>query len=201
MNMPEANPVALVLKSATSSIFNNPTFSFSVVDNSSFSPSTRNVKDELAQDIHDHPSAFAHFLTYLKAEANIDRSEIVHVCHRIVHGGDYYKPQVITEQSYHYIEQLSDLAPLSVYFRCFCLNIGSCKRRHNGSALSVIKACMNELPKATSIAYFDTSFHHDLPEYISAYAIHQEIAKKKDLKKYGFHGLSCWFLILFILLS
>ena len=66
--------------------------------------------------------------------------------------------------------------------------------------MSVIKACMDELPKATSIAYFDTSFHHDLPKCISAYAIHQEIANRKGLKKYGFHGLSCPYPILFRIL-
>ncbi|KAI0806338.1 hypothetical protein BC629DRAFT_1580756 [Irpex lacteus] len=102
---------------------------------------------------------------------SIDRSEIVHVCHRVVHGGDYFEPVVITTESYHHIERLSDLAPL-----------------HNGAALSVIKACIEALPNATSIAYFDTSFHRSMPPHIANYAIDQTIAKKRGLKKYGFQG-------------
>ena len=63
--------------------------------------------------------------------------------------------------------------------------------RHNGGALSVIKACIDALPNANSIAYFDTSFHCTMPPYVSMYMIRQDIAKKRGLKKYGFHGLSC----------
>jgi len=51
------------------------------------------------------------------------------------------------------------------------------------------------LKHATSIAYFDTAFHRDIPQHISTYAIDQEVAKRKGLKKYGFHGLSCTFKI------
>jgi acetate kinase len=71
------------------------------------------------------------------------------------------------------------------------LNIYTSNPRHNGAALSVISACISELPKATSIAYFDTAFHRSIPPHISSYAINQKIAKEKGLKKYGFHGLSC----------
>ena len=74
--------------------------------------SGKGVKKEPVESIHDHTSAFAHFLDYLKEQAQIDRSEIVHVCHRVVHGGDYFEPVVITSESYDHIERLSDLAPL-----------------------------------------------------------------------------------------
>ena len=63
--------------------------------------------------------------------------------------------------------------------------------RHNGGALSVIKACIDALPNASSIAYFDTSFHRTIPEHIAMYAIRQDVAKRRGLKKYGFHGISC----------
>ena len=54
-----------------------------------------------------------------------------------------------------------------------------------------MKACISALPNANSIAYFDTSFHCTMPPYVSMYMIRQDIAKKRGLKKYGFHGLSC----------
>ncbi|TFY79596.1 hypothetical protein EWM64_g4412 [Hericium alpestre] len=170
---PDANPVTLLLISSIESISSEPTFSFSVADGDSISPDTRSVKNEAAPDIKDHATAFAHFLDYLKSEALIEREEIVHVCHRIVHGGDYFKPITINAESYHYIERLSDLAPL-----------------HNGAALTIIEACIEALPKANSIAYFDTAFHHYMPQHIRSCAINQEMAHKKGLRKYGFHGLS-----------
>ena len=55
----------------------------------------------------------------------------------------------------------------------------------------MIKACIDALPNASSIAYFDTSFHRTIPEHIAMYAIRQDVAKRRGLKKYGFHGISC----------
>ena len=101
--------VDLLLTSTITNISAPPaSFSFSLASYSQ----GREAKKEPVQSIKDHASAFAHFLDYLKREASIDRGQIVHVCHRVVHGGDYFKPVVITEESYHHIEKLSDLAPL-----------------------------------------------------------------------------------------
>ena len=71
--------------------------------------------------------------------------------------------------------------------------------RHNGGALSVMKACISALPNANSIAYFDTSFHSTMAPCVSMYMIRQDIAKKRGLKKYGFHGLSCKNILIVIL--
>lgn len=104
-----AEPVALLLMSNITNIAAPPaSFSFSVAAHGS----GREAKKEPVDSIHDHSSAFAHFLDYLKREASIDRSQIAHVCHRVVHGGDYFEPVVITNESYEHIERLSDLAPL-----------------------------------------------------------------------------------------
>lgn len=54
-----------------------------------------------------------------------------------------------------------------------------------------MRACIAALPSANSIAYFDTSFHRSIPLHIASYAIRQDVAKPRGLKKYGFHGLSC----------
>ncbi|KAI9570496.1 Acetokinase family-domain-containing protein [Boletus coccyginus] len=133
--------------------------------------------DESERSIHDHESAIIYFLGRLKADVSIDRQQVKHICHRVVHGGDYTEPTVISEQSYHHIKTLSDLAPL-----------------HNGAALSVITACLKALPHALSIAFFDTAFHKDLPLHVSTYAIDPKIAREHGLRKYGFHGLSYAFI-------
>ncbi|KAF7375216.1 putative acetate kinase [Mycena sanguinolenta] len=164
-------PVQLVLTSSISNISAPPAkFSFKVVEGTS--------KDEEPPSIHDHASAFEHFIECLGHEADIDRARITHVCHRVVHGGDYTDPVLINDEAYKHIERLSDLAPL-----------------HNGASLAVIKACLSQLPDAKSIAFFDTAFHRSIPVHISSYAIDQKIAKHRGLKKYGFHGLSYSFIL------
>lgn len=107
-----ANPV-LLLSSSVSSIFSHQAkFKFSLVAHQS-----RALSEEVYDFIHDHASAFTHFLDRLKEEASIDRTDIKHVAHRVVHGGGYTGPVIISEESYHYIERLSDLAPLYVLSR------------------------------------------------------------------------------------
>ncbi|KAJ7236287.1 acetate and butyrate kinase [Mycena haematopus] len=167
----ESEPVQLILTSSISNISAPPAkFTFKVAGGTS--------KDEQPQSVHDHPSAFQHFLDTLAHEANIDRAQITHVCHRVVHGGDYTDPVLINDEAYHHIERLSDLAPL-----------------HNGASLAVIKTCLSQLPDAKSIAFFDTAFHRSIPPHIASYAIDQKVAKQRGLKKYGFHGLSYSFIL------
>ncbi|KAG6872668.1 hypothetical protein C0995_007775 [Termitomyces sp. Mi166 len=136
----------------------------------SFNGATESVP---AETIADHASAFSHFLTRID-----DPLQIACICHRVVHGGDYATPVVIDHAAYDHIAALSDLAPL-----------------HNGAALAVIKACLEKMPKAKSIAYFDSAFHSTIPRHIASYAIDQCIATKRGLRKYGFHGLSYSFIL------
>lgn len=108
-----SEPVELLLVSNITDISSPPaSFSFSLAAHSS----GREAKKESVDSIHDHASAFSHFLSYLQDQSGIDRSQIARVCHRVVHGGDYFDPVVITNKSFHHIEKLSDLAPLYVPF-------------------------------------------------------------------------------------
>jgi acetate kinase len=72
--------------------------------------------DASEPSIIDHESAFIYFLDRLKGDVS---QQVKHICHRVVHGGDYTEPTVISEQSYHHIKTLSDLAPLRVLFNSF----------------------------------------------------------------------------------
>jgi acetate kinase len=105
------------------------------------------------------------------------KEDIPIACHRVVHGGDFDRPQRITRDTYNKLEDLTDLAPL-----------------HNSSALEIVKFCVSELPKTRNVAVFDSQFHQSLPEHIRTYPINQEIAKKNKLRKYGFHGISYSFI-------
>lgn len=140
------------------------------------------IKGEEIDGINGQQDAFNHILDHLvkdKALSEIqNRDNITHVCHRVVHGGDFPEAHVIDSDTYHHLEELTDLAPL-----------------HNASALAIVKACVKELPKAKNIAYFDSAFHVTIPEAIRTYPVDQRVAKKNKLRKYGFHGISYAFII------
>lgn len=132
---------------------------------------------ELSEKISTQDDAFKYLLDELindKELKEIEKKEDIAIaCHRVVHGGDYTKAQAITPETLHHLAALTDLAPL-----------------HNGPALQIIRSCLETLPKAKNIAYFDSQFHQTIPEHIRTYPIDQEIAKNNGLRKYGFHGIS-----------
>lgn len=139
------------------------------------------IKGRELEGISSQEDAFNYVLDYLtqdKGLPELNNKEDIHfTCHRVVHGGDYPRSQVIDKETYHHIEELSDLAPL-----------------HNAPALSIVRAVADILPHAKNIAYFDSSFHNTLPEHVCTYPIDQSVAKKNKLRKYGFHGISYSFI-------
>jgi acetate kinase len=138
-------------------------------------------KEEVDQNISTREDAFKFLLGQLIDDKQLKQicteGDINYACHRIAHGGDYQESKIIDANTYHHIEALTDLAPL-----------------HNGSALEIVKYCVKELPRTKNIAYFDTQFHLSLPEHVRMYAIDPEIARRKKLRKYGFHGISFAFI-------
>jgi acetate kinase len=137
--------------------------------------------EEIDKKISSQDDAFHYLLDHLVSDPELsqisDKSHITHTCHRIVHGGDYPKPQPINEDTYHHLQVLTDLAPL-----------------HNGPALEIVKSCVSALPHARHIACFDSQFHATIPDHVRTYPINQEIARKNGLRKYGFHGISYSFI-------
>ncbi|KAJ8108224.1 hypothetical protein OPT61_g8322 [Boeremia exigua] len=140
------------------------------------------IKGKELEGISSQKDAFTYILEYLTQDKGLpelnNKDDIHFTCHRVVHGGDYPRSQVIDKETYHHIEELSDLAPL-----------------HNAPALSIVRAVADILPHAKNIAYFDSSFHNTLPEHVCTYPIDQSVAKKNKLRKYGFHGISYSFIV------
>jgi len=139
------------------------------------------TKGKELEGIESQEDAFRFILDHLTKDKGLpelnDKEDIKFTCHRVVHGGNYPNSQVIDEDTYHHIEELSDLAPL-----------------HNAGALTIIRAVSSLLPHATNIAYFDSSFHSTIPTHISTYPINPTIAAHNQLRKYGFHGISYAFI-------
>ncbi len=104
---------------------------------------------------------------------------LIGIGHRFVHGGpDFSEPILLNTNSIRELEKLSSLAPL-----------------HNASCLAGIKVCRSYFGEALAqIAVFDTAFHHRMPAVASHYAIDEETAKRLQIRRYGFHGISNAFL-------
>ena len=142
---------------------------------------TTHVKNEQISNVDSQESAFEYILDRLQSSGSLpqisDKGDITHACHRVVHGGDYPDAHIIDENTFHHLQDLTELAPL-----------------HNASALAIVKACTKLLPKAKNIAYFDSSFHASMPEAVKTYPIDPKVANKNKLRKYGFHGISYSFI-------
>ena len=68
--------------------------------------------------------------------------------------------------------------------------------RHNAAALALVKLATQQLPKVVNIAYFDTTFHtRSIPPHVYTYPLDPEMARKKMIRKYGFHGISYSFVL------
>ncbi len=140
------------------------------------------AKDKKLEDkIETQEQAFQYLLNELIDDKDLKeiskKEDITHTCHRVVHGGRYDRPQIITDETYDTLEHLSDLAPL-----------------HNGPALEIVHSCNKLLPDARNIAYFDSQFHQTIPPHIYTYPIDPVIAESNKLRKYGFHGISYAFI-------
>jgi acetate kinase len=95
------------------------------------------------------------------------------VGHRIVHGGDFSTPVLITPEVRERIAALAELAPL-----------------HNPPGLEALAAAQKVLVDVPHVAVFDTAFHATLPAPAYTYALPETWTKEWKIRKYGFHGLS-----------
>ncbi|MGI9527483.1 MAG: acetate/propionate family kinase [Weeksellaceae bacterium] len=103
-----------------------------------------------------------------------DVKDIEVVGHRVVHGGNAFtKTTFITDKVKDKIKELFDLAPL-----------------HNPPNLTGIEVAEEMFAHAKQVAVFDTSFHQSLPEKAYTYAIPLSLRDEKNIRMYGFHGIS-----------
>ena len=138
-------------------------FSFYVNDDSSGRHTNKELED--APDICNYATAFAHFFDNLESRANIDRDDILYVCHRVVHGGDFYEPRGHTEESLITISNVSlTWAPcIHTSDHLFPTSYLWANTDITAQLCGYNKANVSNLKHDTSLAYFDASFHHDIP--------------------------------------
>lgn len=124
----------------------------------------------------DRPTIIARMLdTLWQGETKVieQLAEIDAVGHRVVHGGrEYLASTRVTQAVKAAIARLAVLAPA-----------------HNPANLEGIEAVERVLPSIPQVAVFDTAFHAHLPLEAAAYPIPYEWFEK-DIRRYGFHGIS-----------
>lgn len=125
----------------------------------------------------DHLVAFqkvAEYLTNQEFGVIKDVSEIRHIGHRVVHGGEKFSTtQRVTPQMIETLKELIPLAPL-----------------HNPANIMGIEAAFGTFPDAENFAIFDTSFHQTIPAKAYRYAIPNKFYEQNAVRVYGFHGTS-----------
>lgn len=74
------------------------------------------IKGKEIEGVSSQEDAFKYILEHLLNDDDLpdlkNKEDIEFACHRVVHGGDFDKPTRIDKETYHHIEELSDLAPL-----------------------------------------------------------------------------------------
>lgn len=124
----------------------------------------------------DHTAAVNVLMDWI--QERIERGALAAVGHRVVHGGPaYWEPQRITPEMIEALHQLSPFDP-----------------EHLPEEVLLTEAFHRRFPDLPQIACFDTAFHHDLPRVAHLLPIPRRY-EAKGVRRYGFHGLSCAFLI------
>ena len=124
----------------------------------------------------DHAAAVNVLMDWI--QERIQRGELAAVGHRVVHGGPkYWEPQRITPEMVEELHQLSPFDP-----------------EHLPEEILLTEAFHQRFPDLPQIACFDTAFHHDLPRVARLLPIPRRY-EAKGVRRYGFHGLSCDYLM------
>jgi acetate kinase len=126
--------------------------------------------------VPDHPTAVNVLMDWV--EERVGLGALMAVGHRVVHGGPkYWEPQRITPAMIEELHQLSPFDP-----------------EHLPEEILLTEAFHRRFPSLRQIACFDTAFHHDLPRVAHLLPIPRRY-DARGVRRYGFHGLSCAFLM------
>jgi acetate kinase len=104
-------------------------------------------------------------------------THVVAAGHRIVHGMQHARPTPITSALLAELRRYVAFAP-----------------EHLPPALRIVDALRAHCPSLPQIACFDTAFHHDMPRVAQIVPIPRRF-EALGVRRYGFHGLSCEYLI------
>src|SRR5579875_3646175 len=126
----------------------------------------------VAVAVRNHAEAAQQIIDWLQRQGS-GRLALDATAHRIVHGGpQVFGPVLLDSVVESQLDAATAFAPL-----------------HNPPALAVVRKVRQCLPGVPAIILTDTAFHRDLPEQAREYAIPRELARRHQIRRYGFHGI------------
>ena len=99
------------------------------------------------------------------------------VAHRLVHGGDFSDPQIVTPDIRAALRRLLPIDP-----------------EHLPQTLAAIETIEHAFPGVPQVACFDTAFHRSMPEVAQHYPLPPRF-HEAGVRRFGFHGLSCEYIV------
>lgn len=137
---------------------------------------SREVLIERQSNATDHIVAMREVIAWLRE--HVPDEGLAAIGHRVVHGGSYfYESCIITDDTIKTLGGLTVFDPL-----------------HLPNEIDLIKTCKKAFTNVPQVACFDTSFHHTMPAVAHRMALPYEY-EEKGLRRYGFHGLSCMYIM------
>ncbi len=124
----------------------------------------------------DHRAGLSRFFSWLESVSATGGLDAVG--HRLVHGGPVFAaPRLLTSPVLQALQDLSGLAP-----------------EHLPHELEAVRSIRKLKPDLPQVACFDTAFHRSMPSPARTYALPLSL-RKEGLVRYGFHGISCEYLL------
>lgn len=123
----------------------------------------------------DHVACLEPLLACIKDP--LAQNPLVAIGHRVVHGGRYREPQLVTPAVMEELQRLRGYDP-----------------EHLPAEIELIREFGRRYPHLPQVACFDTAFHSNMPRVARLLPIPRRY-EKAGLQRYGFHGLSYAFLM------
>jgi acetate kinase len=144
---------------------------------------SRDLQDNMAEivrsrPVENHQAGFQLIGRVLNETGAVgDTGELFGIGHRVVHGGEKFRvATIINPEVVETIRRLIPLAPL-----------------HNPANLLGIEVALKVAPQVPQVAVFDTAFHHSIPPPAFHYALPQDLYADHQVRRYGFHGTSHYY--------
>ena len=142
----------------------------------SFTDRLAKQKDERMIDARNHVACVPLLVELLEKKTGV--SALSAIGHRVVHGGPRYRdPLPVDRAMLEELRRISSFAP-----------------NHLPDTIALMEVFAAKFPQVPQIACFDTAFHSTLPRVAKLLPIPRRY-EAKGVQRYGFHGLSCSFLV------
>jgi len=147
------------------------------MDNTSFifNDIATQQKESIRIESGDHQQAAAFLINWLEEKNGLDA--VTAIGHRVVHGMQHTKPEMITPALLDELKQISGFDP-----------------EHLPEEIRLIEVFSRHYPSINQVACFDTAFHTTMPPVAKMLSIPRKYFNK-GIQRYGFHGLSYAYLM------